>query len=70
MDNNYSVNLHKQKIWKIETILDNHGKLLSMLSPKILPIKQSLLQDVSEIRHILEVAKKKENDKNLDKNAS
>jgi hypothetical protein len=36
--------------------LDNHQKLLSMVSDKVLPIKQTLINDVIEIKRDLEVA--------------
>lgn len=38
--------------------LDNHQKLLSMISDSILPIKQSLMDDVKGIKDILNLANK------------
>lgn len=40
--------------------LDNHQKLLSMTSDKVLPIKQVLMNDISEIKNIIEIATRKE----------
>jgi uncharacterized protein (DUF488 family) len=41
----------------LRNLLDNHSKLLSMISDKNLPIKQTLLNDVAEMSKILELSK-------------
>ena len=40
--------------------LENHKKLLSLVSDTILPIKQTLLDDTKDMIHILEKANKEE----------
>lgn len=44
----------------LRNLLDNHSKLLSMISDKNLPIKQTLLNDVAEMSKILELSKRRE----------
>jgi len=44
----------------LRNLLDNHSKLLSMISDKNLPIKQTLLNDVAEMSKILEFSKRRE----------
>jgi len=41
---------------ELKNILYNHQKLLSMISDKVLPIKNSLLEDCHEMSKILETA--------------
>lgn len=43
--------------------LDNHSKLLSMISDKVIPspLKQTLINDVKEIKQIVEIASRQEN---------
>lgn len=41
---------------KLISKLDNHQKLLSMINDSIIPIKQTLIEDVIEIKEIIEVA--------------
>jgi hypothetical protein len=50
--------------------LENHKKLLSMISDKILPIKQTLIDDVKQIRDIVEIASRKGNNGNSNKPTS
>jgi hypothetical protein len=38
------------------SILNNHAKLISMINPKLLPIKQTLLDDVANIKIKIEKA--------------
>jgi hypothetical protein len=38
--------------YKLKNILKNHAKLLSMISDKLLPIKQVLLEDVQEMEKL------------------
>jgi hypothetical protein len=45
---------------RIINTLDNHQKLISMISNEILPIKEALINDVKDIRDIIETATKKE----------
>lgn len=40
--------------------LENHKKLLSMVSDKLLPIKQTLIEDTKNIIYTLEMASKQE----------
>jgi hypothetical protein len=51
------------KYKEIANILDNHSKLLSMLNPRVLPIKEILIKDVSDIKEMLEQVSKKENNR-------
>lgn len=51
------------KYKEITNILDNHIKLLSMLNPRVLPIKEMLMKDVSDVKELLEKASKKENNR-------
>jgi len=44
---------------EINHILDNHSKLLSMLNSKVLPIKELLIKDVTDVKELLEKASKK-----------
>ena len=43
--------------------LDNHSKLLSMISDKTIssPLKQTLIDDVKEIKRIVEIASRQDN---------
>jgi hypothetical protein len=45
-----------QETDKLKNILNNHSKLLSMISDKSLPIKSLLLKDVKDMGKILEIA--------------
>lgn len=47
---------HMSNYNKLKSILDNHGKLLSMISNDLLPIKGPLLDDVRQMKSILEVS--------------
>lgn len=49
---------------KLEEKLNNHLKLLSMISDKILPIKQSLIEDIKDMKNILEVSHKQKRENN------
>jgi hypothetical protein len=51
---------------KIINKLDNHQKLLSMINSSMMPIKETLIQDIVEIRAIIETASKyeRQNDRN------
>jgi hypothetical protein len=42
----------------LNNLLDNHYKLLSMISQQDVPIKRVLLNDVVEIKKVLEVSSK------------
>ncbi len=48
------------KYREINSILDNHTKLLSMLNPNVAPIKEILIKDVRDIKQMLEQASKEE----------
>jgi hypothetical protein len=48
------------KYREINSILDNHTKLLSMLNSSVLPIKEILIKDIHDIKQILEKSSKKE----------
>lgn len=43
--------------------IDNHQKLLGMISDKVLPIKQTLIDDCKEIKQILEKSSYKDKNK-------
>ncbi len=45
--------------------LENHKKLLSMISDSIIPMKSLLLNDVAEIKQIIETASKQDKKENL-----
>lgn len=44
---------------RLRILLDNHEKLISMISNKSLPIKEVLLNNVRDVKRFLEVASKK-----------
>jgi len=48
--------LEETMVKELKNILYNHQKLLSMISDKVLPIKNSLLEDCHEMSKILETA--------------
>jgi hypothetical protein len=48
---------------KLKNILNNHGKLLSMINDKSLPIKNLLLKDVKDMAKILEIASSRKENK-------
>jgi len=48
------------KFKEIDNILNNHSKLLSMLDSRVLPIKEILIKDISDIKQILEESSRKE----------
>jgi DNA gyrase/topoisomerase IV subunit A len=48
---------------ELRGIIDNHQKLLSMISDKILPIKQSLMDDCKRMTEILEFSHRKKEEK-------
>jgi hypothetical protein len=50
---------NKQALEKLE----NHKKLISLVSDSLLPIKQLLMNDVNEIKQYLETSNKKEEHK-------
>lgn len=41
---------------RLKNILSNHGKLISMISNKSLPIKNILLKDIQDMNKILETS--------------
>lgn len=49
---------------KIINKLNNHHKLLSMINPSMMPIKETLIQDIVEIKQIIETASKYERQNN------
>jgi hypothetical protein len=50
---------HNQ-VKKLENILENHNKLISMISGNILPIKQILIDDVKTMKQILDSGQMKQ----------
>lgn len=55
---------------KILTILDNHIKLLAMIKAENLPIKSVLVDDVEQIRHLLNKGRNKKHDGSIDESVS
>lgn len=51
----------------LKNLLNNHGKLISMISDKNLPIKKTLLDDVAEMTKILEFSSHKKEGKKDEK---
>ena len=52
--------MKNNQVKKLENILDNHSKLLSMISGNVLPIKQVLIDDVQVMKQILDSGRLKE----------
>lgn len=44
---------------ELKNILDNHRKLISMISDKVLPIKSILLKDIQDMHSAIEFASHK-----------
>jgi hypothetical protein len=49
---------------ELKNILDNHRKLISMISDNALPIKSLLLKDIQDMSTVIEFASHKKEGKN------